>query len=99
MASPDLLLNIKMLEETEKDLAAIVSEFEGADDFSDSVADATGQDHLADKVRDFATGWNEHRKDMLESIKTIHESVKKIYDSFDQTDKKLADAISNKGTS
>jgi uncharacterized protein YukE len=97
MSHADLLLDIKMLDETEQNLKAIISEFENADDFSDGVADATGHDHLADKVRDFAHGWNDHRADMLEAIKAIHESVKKIYDSFDQTDKKLAAALTEDG--
>lgn len=98
MTSPDLLLNIKMLDETEQNLASILKEFTNAEKFSDDVADATGHDHLGDKVRDFASSWNSHRNTMIDAIQTLHDSVKKIYDAFDETDKSLADAIASKST-
>ncbi|WP_349899376.1 hypothetical protein [Parafrigoribacterium soli] len=98
MASPDLLLNIKMLDETEQNLSSILKEFKNAEKFSDEVAAATGHDHLADKVHDFASNWNAHREGMIEAIQTLHDSVKKIYDAFDETDKSLADAITSKST-
>lgn len=98
MTNADLLVNIKMLDETEENLASILKEFTNAEKFSDDVAEATGHDHLAGKVRDFANSWNSNRNDMIDSIQVLHDSVKKIYDSFDQTDKSLADAIASKST-
>ncbi|MCU1423422.1 MAG: hypothetical protein JWN36_3073 [Microbacteriaceae bacterium] len=98
MANPDLLVDIRTLQNAETNLAAILDEFKNANEFSDNVADACGNDHLGDKVHDFAHNWNIHRGRMLDAISALHDSVKKIYDSFDETDRKLAAAIASKDT-
>ena len=48
----DLILDLQRLDQLHSDLQAVIAEFKNASDFSHDVADATGDDHLADKVRD-----------------------------------------------
>lgn len=89
----DLKIDLGRLETLHHDLDAIASEFRNADDFSDSVADATGDDDLASKVRDFAHGWNQKRTNMVESIDGLVKSVGAITDNFTKVDEGLAKAL------
>ena len=76
----DLSIDLGRLETLHKDLDAIATEFKNADDFSDSVADATGHDDLAGHVRDFAHKWNDKRKEMTEKVENLTKSVGSITD-------------------
>ena len=67
----DLVLKLDELVQLRDDLDAVVREFQNADDFSDSVAEATGHDDLHGHVRDFAHKWNEKRSDMTENVKIV----------------------------
>lgn len=89
----DLQLDMRLLDQLKSDLEAIVSEFKGADDFSDSVADATGYDDLAGHVRDFAHKWNDKRTSMTEKVENLSKSVSAITDGFTKVDSGLAKAL------
>ncbi|MGJ4844647.1 MULTISPECIES: hypothetical protein [unclassified Leifsonia] len=89
----DLKLDLELLGQLKSDLEAIVSEFKGADDFSDAVADATGHDGLSGHVRDFAHKWNDKRKKMTESVESLSKSVAGVTDGFTKVDEGLATAL------
>ncbi|GAB3411435.1 hypothetical protein GCM10027515_32990 [Schumannella luteola] len=90
---PDLKMDLGLLEQLRNDLDAVIAEFEGADDFSDDVAEATGHDDLGGHVRDFAHKWNDKRKKMTENIKALREQLSAITDGFTKVDKELAKAL------
>lgn len=89
----DLRLDLEVLKQLAADLAAIQKEFEGADDFSDTVADATGHDKLSGDLHDFAHRWNDKRKKMTEDVEGLSKSVKEISDNFTKVDAELAKAL------
>lgn len=89
----DLKIDLGRLETLHSDLNAIASEFKNADDFSDSVAQATGHDELAGHVRDFAHKWNDKRKKMTEAAENLTKSVGSITDGFTKVDAGLAKAL------
>lgn len=91
--SADLLLSTAILQLIEDDLNLIRSEFDGADDFASDVAEATGDDELEDKVRDFATSWNDKRSDMVEQVDNLVAQVGAISQAFMETDSELARAL------
>jgi len=93
MGSPDLKLDLQLLAQLRDDLDAVVREFENADDISDDVAEATGDDELQDRVHDFAHKWNDKRKKMTESVKALRESIGAITDGFTKVDAELAKAL------
>jgi len=93
----DLVLDLERLRELKNDLEAVVKEFKNADDFSDDVADATGQDDLAGKVRDFASKWNDKRKKMLADVENLQAQIKAISDGFTKVDSGLAKALEDNG--
>lgn len=98
MSTPDLLVDLEMVEETRVNLASILKEFTQAEKFSDQVANATGHTHLANTVHDFATSWNIHRESMIEAIQALHDMVQKAHDDLVDVDNALADAISSTST-
>lgn len=93
----DLKLDLERLTELKNDLEAVVKEFKNADDFSDDVAEATGQDDLASQVRSFASKWNDKRKKMLAEVENLQAQIKAISDGFTQVDEGLAKALEDNG--
>ena len=89
----DLKLDLERLKKLNADLVAIRQEFEGADDFSDTVAHATGHDGLAGAVHDFAHAWNEKRPKMAQSVKDLEQKLSAITDGFTQLDTQLAQSM------
>jgi hypothetical protein len=94
----DLILDLQRLDQLHSDLQAVIAEFKGASDFSHDVADATGDDHLADKVRDFADRWNDKRKNMTESVESLQKAIAAITDNFSKVDQGLAKALEDSET-
>ncbi|MGN6426704.1 hypothetical protein [Leifsonia sp. NPDC080035] len=92
----DLVLKLDELVQLRDDLDAVVREFHNADDFSDSVADATGHDELAGHVRDFAHKWNEKRKSMTENVENVQKVIAAVADNFTKVDGDLAKALEEK---
>lgn len=76
-----------------RDLKAISDEFGDAEDFSDDLAEAVGNDGLADEVRDFATKWNKKRTEMKNNVDFVHALIKALGDGTDQIDSDLQKAI------
>lgn len=95
----DLKLDLEVLRQLKADLDAIVKEFQGADDFSDTVADATGHDQLAGDLHDFAHRWNDKRKKMTGDVEALAQSVAAISDNFTKVDAELAKALESAASS
>jgi hypothetical protein len=89
----DIKLDLARLKELSDDLKAIYAEFHGADDFSNTVADATGNDHLHDAVRDFAHAWNEKRPKMADAVHTLQMGYDSVTEHFTKLDTDLAAAL------
>lgn len=89
----DLKLDLDRLKQLGSDLVAVSAEFGNADDFSDTVAAATGHDGLHDAVHDFAHAWNEKRPEMKDGVDTLQKKLTAITDGFTQLDQQLAQAM------
>lgn len=93
MIVADLVLDLQLIEQLKSDLAAVAKEFTDADDFSNTVADATGHDSLHDHVRDFAHNWNDKRKSMTEDVEALQQQVQAIADGFTDVDESFRKAL------
>lgn len=93
MAGPDLNIDLARLDRLRNDLGAIVKEFQSDDEFSDTVAQATGQARLAGKVRDFAHAWNRKREDMRKNVQGLVTTLGVVTDNFTKVDTDLAKAL------
>jgi hypothetical protein len=89
----DLKLDLDRLRQLNSDLLAVSAEFGSADEFSDSVANATGHDGLHDAVRDFAHKWNKKRPEMKDGVVKLQKKLQAITDGFTQLDAQLAKAM------
>ena len=92
----DLVLKLDELIQLRDDLDAVVREFHDADEFSDSVAAATGHDALEGHVRDFAHKWNEKRKSMTDNVSNVQKVIAAVSDNFTKVDGDLAKALDEK---
>lgn len=89
----DLDLDLDELEQLAGDLTKILTEFESATGTADAVADATGEDDLRGKVRDFARNWDITREKMVGNIETLQANVQGIVDNFRAVDADLEKAL------
>jgi uncharacterized phage infection (PIP) family protein YhgE len=89
----DIKLDLDRLKQLNSDLKSVSAEFGGADDFSDTVATATGHDGLHDAVRDFAHKWNEKRPEMQDGVDKLQKKLQAVTDGFTQLDQQLAQAM------
>ncbi len=80
------------------DMALIASEFEHANTRSDTIAEAVGHEGLASAITDFAHGWDDRRKEMVDSISFVADAAKGIAGGFDDTDTQLAQALTDDGS-
>lgn len=91
----DLRIDTHSLRDLGGELGQIGSEFEHANTRSDVIAGAVGHDGLADAITDFAHGWDDRRKDMVDSIQFMAKAATGIADAFEDADAQLADALSD----
>src|SRR4051812_28422196 len=89
----DIKLDLDRLRQLNSDLKAVSAEFGGADDFSDTVATAPGQDGLHDAVRDFAHKGNEKRPEMKDGVDKLQQKLQAITDGFTDLDNQLKAAM------
>jgi len=90
---PDLRLDLGALEAMRGEMQAVVTEFQKAEQFSHDVAGSVGHPGLAGKVDDFAGKWNIHRKQILEKLVFVSDSLDSIHDTFVELDERLASQL------
>lgn len=89
----DIKLDLARLKQLSDDLTAIRNEFKNADDFSDSVSTATGNDDLAGTVHNFAHAWNEKRPEMTDAVEKLQKKYQIVTDNFTKLDHDLAASL------
>lgn len=90
-----LVIEGGLLSQTQTNLQSILTEFEGAEKFSEHVASLTGHARLEHEVQAFASSWNIKRAEVIESVTALKESIGAINDAFDNLDADLAKALSD----
>jgi hypothetical protein len=90
-----LVIEGDLLANTQKNLQSILTEFEGAEQFSEYVASLTGHSRLEGEVREFASSWNIKRAEVIESVTALKESIGAINEAFDNLDSDLATALAD----
>jgi ABC-type transporter Mla subunit MlaD len=93
-----LVVDVDLLESTAERLTSIVTAFEDADSHAGRVADAVGDDKLADAVRDFADKWRGRRGKMKDAIANLAELTTAAGSQFREVDTELADSLTSERT-
>lgn len=89
----DIVIQMHLLEQLEKDLLDIATEYGAADTFTREMSGVVGHDGLGERVRQFSETWNDRRKNMTEQVTALHGQVKSIRDAFTQVDAELGKAL------
>ena len=87
----DLCVSFDALEDSERDLKTIKSEFENCSKHTDELRAVWGSGEVADAMGEFVGNWDYHRKDVLDSIQAVGDMVSGTLQTFRETDQKLAD--------
>lgn len=90
-----LVIESELLTQTQTNLQSILTEFEGAEKFSEHVASLTGHSRLQEEVREFASSWNIKRAEVVKSVTALKESIGAINDAFNNLDADLAKALAD----
>ena len=90
-----LKIDTQNLRDAASALKVIKTEFEDANDNSDTLADAVGHSHLAGKIRDFAHNWDMKRKGFVDDIGELEKNLTEGADAIDKTDQQLAAGLTS----
>ncbi|GAA4287930.1 hypothetical protein [Georgenia daeguensis] len=93
----DLRVDVGALRDIGADLSVVAAEFREANVTSAGIAAATGHARLEERVRSFASGWDDTREDMVGGIESLAEVATAIADAFTQVDGDLAAGLSSGG--
>ena len=85
----DLCVDYARLQVIEHDLGIVKREFESCEEHQERLRGIYGSGTVADAMEDFTTNWDRHRKEVLESVKSVGEMASNVHQSFLKTDKKL----------
>jgi hypothetical protein len=89
----DLRIDTTLLVDTGADLGLVAAEFDAADTYAGQVAEAVGDDELADAIRSFAGDWTERRAKMRDSVANVAELVGAVGEQFEGVDSDLANSL------
>jgi hypothetical protein len=86
----DLILNQDELEQLKADLRTVTVAFKDIDGISQAVADQVGHHgDLSGRVRDFATGWDDRRTKISESLDIVERAYSEIFRAFNEADSQM----------
>jgi hypothetical protein len=88
----DLVVDLNLLESTDRALGTLAGEFKDASAIVNSYAGAIPP-VLAQALDAFATDWNAHRQILLDSMQAVHEMASQGHQQFRGTDAKLARSL------
>ena len=97
MARSSLTVRGSTFEALFSSLNSIRREFESADGSAADAADACGHEALAQRVRSFATEWNDVRRGLAESLGDLGRAAGGVADGFSEVERRLAGQLSGRG--
>lgn len=92
----DLKVDYQLLDSIERSLTTLQSEFQNIKAQTGSYDGAMGSGDVAGAMDGFAGNWDDHRKDLLNSIQTLGKMVSETKQQFQAADSKLANSLTQK---
>ncbi len=93
----DLKVDYASLDNSEQSLQRIATELEGADARRAANADVWGSSDVAAAMGGFVDNWDRHRKQLVESLKSVGEMCASSRDCFTGADQQLSSTLSGAG--
>ena len=90
---PDIMIVADVVERMRTDLSKVRAEFESANSYSESAAEATGHIRLGTKVYDFSHNWDQRRKELVAQIQNIEANLDMIDTQFGELDVTLSQSL------
>jgi hypothetical protein len=92
----DLKVDYQLLDSIERSLTSLYSEFSNIKAQTSAYDGAMGSGDVASAMDGFAGNWNDHRKDLLNSIQSLGKMVGETRQQFQNTDNKLKGSLTQK---
>lgn len=86
----DIRLNYEVLRGATTNLEYVAQQFEASGDTAAACADATGHDHLAGRVREFADNWDDNRRKFQNAAGDLAKAISQIHEAFETFDNDAA---------
>lgn len=88
-----LKVDLDQVEMVSTNLQSIVQRLESAQADADSLADAIPVESLASASTDFATKWDDRRRELVEQVGSLQKEAQAFVQAFTDVDSQLADAL------
>lgn len=92
----DLTVSYDELSHTRKDLRTLHREFEHCTKNQRDMRDEYGHPPVAAAMERFTTGWDKHRGELVEQLKSVEKLVSSAIKNFQDTDTKVAESSDRK---
>ena len=92
----DLKVDYQLLDSIERSLTSLQSEFQNIKAQTGSYDGAMGSGDVASAMDGFSGNWDDHRKDLLNSIQSLGKMVSETKQQFQQADNKLKSSLTQK---
>jgi uncharacterized protein YukE len=86
----DFIIDTETLRQAAQNVSSITREFTDANSRVDTAAHAAGHWVLEQAIVDFAGGWDQHRKELLEQMGELTEILNSGAETIDEADATLA---------
>jgi hypothetical protein len=86
----DLVVDLRLLEQTAGSLSTLIEEFSNASKIVSSAQGSVAEPVLVTALDDFANDWSVHRQDLLSSMQTVYKMATESRKAYIATDDKLA---------
>jgi hypothetical protein len=93
----DLVLDTTRLEQLYKDLVLVSSNFASVDFTTRRAAAAVGHHELAERIQDFADGWDNRREEITASLDALWHAVQAVHRTFTEVDAELDKVLTGGG--
>ena len=93
----DLKVNYASLDDSERSLQQIATELEGADARRAANADIWGSSDIAEAMDEFVGNWDRHRKQLVESLRSVGEMCASSRGCFTGADQQLSSKLAGAG--
>jgi len=92
----DLKVDYQLLEEIERSLSSLHSEFSNIQVDTSAYDGAMGSGDIASAMDGFAGNWSDHRKNLISSMQSLGTMVSETRQQFKNADNKLASTLPHK---
>lgn len=93
-----LIVDLLAMDAARIDIVRVSGEFSQATDRSERLADSVGHPGLAERVQNFASNWDQRRKELGQQLDTVAAHLDTAVKGFTETDESLAKALTAQET-